>query len=356
MGFVLAIALLATGLRPAIPMTAQRAHPAGSSARFCAQRARPAGCNARSSNAHRPAQRARRTFLCTRMGAGVTRGEGFQVETNANVEIIDARLFSQLKVATVGLACCSALQLSSGGGRPWAEVTTLWWLISRAAKVLSGAAQRGRLAASTFQLLNAGIIAALVCDVVAATRLSPADLLGIVASRAFLAVPSWRALRRYGFPRAALLFPLSRPAEARNALAVSYALLGTSSASALAASICGKLPAAVSALQLVPAAALLALRSAALAGPKRLASPTYMQLNRALQTFALAGVVADAAMLGWRGPLGGPTLWVRARFLWACALALVCREGYKRGASYTEPSPGSDISATPIIDVKVIEC
>jgi hypothetical protein len=284
---------------------------------------------------------------------GVERGNGYMVEQNLNVELTDARSFAQLKLASAGLAAGCGLQVINGGGAScsWAHLTTLWWVLSRVASVCQNAALRGRLGASTFQLLNAGIVAALACDVVSTAQVSPNILFGALLSRAFLVLPSARALQRYGPPRLSLFLPSVETLG--NGLALSYALLGVHSAARVFGALAGKLTPfpAGSCLQLVPAAALLALRAAAIAGPKRLSSPTYLDLNRALRTFALGGAIADLAAFA----RGAQALSVSfALSLGAqLALALVCTAGFRRGATYNEAADTD--TQLSVVDVKVVQ-
>lgn len=327
------------------------------SARWLALALLAARADGWSLTAHRAGVRRAGGAIPPRM-AEVTPGEGFQVEQDAS--LLDPRGFERLKYwsigntfsSAIGLAWNSALRSTRGGGHARAEAAILWWILSRVACVLIEASRNGRLRAPTFKLLNAGVVAALALDTLQVARFARGELSGVLWSHAFLAVPSVRALRRYGLPR---VVPPSGAPQTRSGLALSYALLGTCSASAFVASTCGRLPVPVSSLNLVPTAALLALRGAAAAGPKRLASPTYLQLNRALRNFALAGALVDLAALG-RGTLVLPALWMRARVLLACALTLACTEGYRRGASFTESGrPGADGTSAPVIDVRVIE-
>ncbi|KAG8458319.1 hypothetical protein KFE25_005166 [Diacronema lutheri] len=294
--------------------------------------------------------------------ADVPRGEGYQVEQNVKVELRDARFFGQLRAASAGLACGSVLQVLDGGGAAWAHTAAHWWLLSRVAAVLTAAARRGQLGAPTCTLLNAGIVGALAGDVAAAAvRPSRAAALRLLVSHALLSWPSLRALRRYGWPRAAFLAPVGRALLLPSApgalapLAGAYALLATAGALAVAASLVGALSPPVSSLELVPAAALLALRGAALAGPKRLAAASSLQLNRAVRTCALAGAVAQLAALApaaHAAPL--PTLGAR---LGAHALvALACTTGHRRGSAYAEapPPPAGGLARGAVVDVKVL--
>jgi hypothetical protein len=281
--------------------------------------------------------------------------DGYQVEQNVAIEIIDARYFTQLQLASAGLAFGCVLQVMSSSGAIWGHMTALWWLGSRVAKVLSDAARRGRLSASTFQLLNVGFIAALGGEVASlAFMRGGSNVLGALISRGFLALASARALRRYGLPRLPLLLPLSSLDQLKEPLAIAYALLGTYVAWIGGAALIGSaaLP-AQACMHLLPAAALFALRGAAVAGPKRLASETYQALNRALRTFGLAGAVSDIASLTATGalPSRGLALSVAAQL----ALGAVCTVGVRRGASYREPPQGRVAEPdSDIITVKVL--
>mmetsp|Transcript_31230 Transcript_31230/g.71754 ORF Transcript_31230/g.71754 Transcript_31230/m.71754 type:complete len:369 (-) Transcript_31230:61-1167(-) len=282
---------------------------------------------------------------------GVQRGNGYQVEQNLNVELTDAKAFSQLKLVSVGLSFGCAMQVLNGEGvASWVHLTTLWWLTSRVGKVLQNAARRGRLGASTFQILNLGIIIALACNVVVASQAG--GFLGALLSHIFLVLPSAHALRRYGPPRLSSLLPETE--TLCNGLSLSYALLALHTAARLFGVLAGKLTPVShgSCLQLVPAAALLALRSAAIAGPKRLSSSTYLDLNRALRTYALGGAIADFSALA----RGAQALSASFCFNFGAQLALayVCTAGFRRGASYSEDAT-SDSQQAVVIDVKVVQ-
>jgi hypothetical protein len=218
--------------------------------------------------------------------------------------------------------------------------------------VLGSAARRGRLGASTFQLLNTGFTAALVCDAASIGVFHrEANFVAVLVSRLLLAMPSIRSLKRYGPPRAVQLVPFGRLAHFQEPLAVGYALLALVAGGVGIAAALGKLGSTSLCIHLLPAAALLALRGAALAGPKRLSSATYLQLNRSLRAFGLARAIADAATLV-KG--AGLFRWQMVASVAAdLALAAVCTVGLRRGANYQDLQPGEE-QPPAVIDVKVM--
>lgn len=277
------------------------------------------------------------------------------MQQNTKAELMDMRTFRQLELACGGIAFGCALQMLTLPTPAWGFMLARWWFASRVCAILMSAASRGRLGASTFQLLNLGLLAGFTADALSLTMLRRhASVLPAILSRVVLSVPSVRALRNYGWPKPSLLVPLA-PADANDALVVTYG------ACAAAGLWCGLVQpfvgvpavAGAAAMQTVAGAALLALRGAARVGPKRLSSATYLRLNRAARTLAVfcASMTVSGAINGAAGPRLSPAAALSIGVNVATAIATTV--GMRLGISYDEAAAAKS-SSPDVIDVKVV--
>lgn len=279
--------------------------------------------------------------------AEVPMGEGHEVDQKPSIIFSDVRLFSQVAFVSGALALGSALQLMVTPAAPWVELMATWAFFSRVAAVLRSAAARGRLGATTFQLLNIGVVAGMVGDAVAlASYGGLGRMAGAITSRALLLLPSARALRRHGPPRGAALLPFS----VRDVpLARAYGIAATGEFVLAAVGVIrtlktGRIP--LSPLKVLPSAALLALRGAANVGPKRLSSGTYLALNSAVMAYG--GVLgATCVMEALRSPSG-------RRLVAALASAAVYGVAVAAAAKGRALGRGPGDGDVTVVDVKVV--